>query len=230
MVRVAFALHRRAGVSQGKNLGVRFSRFWMEAASDHVAIFDEDAADLGVGSRGVGGDRLGQVQCFSHEVEVVACRVAVVCALRIDGTSPCAATRSRNRMPARAFVLRCSRRRRKLSHGRCAQRGCRTSSIQRPFWPPSGRSHRASPLLWDVMHQCARVLCCNAGLLALRRAALAALAALVTNSPQRWRKRCCVLQWIYQDVWLYSVLTLVLLVAHAYVRCTKLASVFKAAS
>ena len=33
----------------------------------------------------------------------------------------------------------------------------------------------ASPLLWDVMHQCAVLPCCNAGLLALREAALAAL-------------------------------------------------------
>ena len=31
------------------------------------------------------------------------------------------------------------------------------------------------------------VSCCDAGLLALRRAALAALAALVTSTPQRWR-------------------------------------------
>ena len=61
MVRVAFAFHRRAGISQGKNLGVRFSRFWMEAAAHYSVIFDEDAADLGVGSRGVGGDRLGQI-------------------------------------------------------------------------------------------------------------------------------------------------------------------------
>ena len=76
MVRVAFAFHRRARVSQGKNLGVRFSGFWMEAPSDHVAIFDEDAADLGVGSRGVGGDRLGQVQGLSHVLEVFTCRSA----------------------------------------------------------------------------------------------------------------------------------------------------------
>ena len=79
MVRVAFALHRRAGISQGKNLGVRFSRFWMEAAAHYFVVLDEDAADLGVGSRGVGGDRLGQVQGFAHVLEVVACRVAVVC-------------------------------------------------------------------------------------------------------------------------------------------------------
>ena len=79
MVRVAFALHRRAGVSQGKNLRVRFSSPRMEAAAHHFIVLDEDAADLGVGSRGVGGDRLGQVQGFAHEVEVVACRAAVVC-------------------------------------------------------------------------------------------------------------------------------------------------------
>ena len=79
MVRVAFSFYRRAGISQGKNLRVRFSGLWMEAAAHYFTRFDEDAADLGVGSRGVGGDRLCKVQCFSHEVEVVACRVAVVC-------------------------------------------------------------------------------------------------------------------------------------------------------
>ena len=47
-------------------------------------------------------------------------------------------------MPARGFVWRCSRLRKNSRSGWCAQRGCRTSSIQRPFWPPSGRSHRAS--------------------------------------------------------------------------------------
>ena len=79
MVRVAFSFYRRAGVSQGKNLRVRNSGLWMEAAAHYFVVLDEDAADLGVGSRGVGGDRLGQVQGLSHEVEVVACRAAVVC-------------------------------------------------------------------------------------------------------------------------------------------------------
>ena len=56
---------------------------------------------------------------------------------------------------------------------------------------PSGRSHRSIPF-WDVMHQCARVV------LFLRWCSLrgglqtGCAAALVTNSSQRWRKRCCV--------------------------------------
>ena len=71
MVRVAFSFYGRARVSQGKNLRMRFSCFWVVAAAHYFVVLDEDAADLGVGSRGVGGDRLCQVQGFAHEVEVV---------------------------------------------------------------------------------------------------------------------------------------------------------------
>ena len=76
MVRIVFALDGGARVSQGKNLGVRLSRFGMVPAAHYLMIFDEDAADLGVGSCGVGGDRLGQVQGFSHVLEVVFCGFA----------------------------------------------------------------------------------------------------------------------------------------------------------
>ena len=76
MVRVAFSFYRRAGVSQGKNLGMRFSGLWMVPAAHYFVVLDEDAADLGVWSRGVGGDRLGQVQGLSHEVEVLSRRLA----------------------------------------------------------------------------------------------------------------------------------------------------------
>ena len=76
MVRVAFAFHRRARISQGEDLRVRFSCLWVEAAAHYFLVLDEDAADLGVWSRGVGGDRLGQVQGLSHEVEVLSRRLA----------------------------------------------------------------------------------------------------------------------------------------------------------
>ena len=76
MVRVAFSFYSGAGISEGKDLGVRFSGFGMEAAAHYFVVLDEDAADLGVGSRGVGGDRLGQVQGLSHEVEVLSRRLA----------------------------------------------------------------------------------------------------------------------------------------------------------
>ena len=79
MVRVAFAFHGGARVPQREDLGVRLAGLWMVAAAHYFVVLDEDAADLGVGSRGVGGDRLCEVQGLSHEVEVVACRVAVVC-------------------------------------------------------------------------------------------------------------------------------------------------------
>ena len=56
MVRVAFPFYSGAGISQGKDLGVRFSGLWMVAAAHYFVVLDEDAADLGVGSRGVGRD------------------------------------------------------------------------------------------------------------------------------------------------------------------------------
>ena len=88
-------------------------------------------------------------------------------ALRIDGTSPCAATRSSNRIPVCDCVFQqlacCAA----LAEGRCAQRGLSEFVIL-----PSGRSHLAS-LFGNVMHQCARrCLVLLRWVLALRRAAL----------------------------------------------------------
>ena len=90
--------------------------------------------------------------------------------------------------------------------------GCRTSSIQWPFWPPSGRSHLASLV---------GMSCITAAAVSLLQRWAARFAEGCTGctghkSPQRWRKRWCVLQWIYQYVW-PIVHSLVLLVAHACV-------------
>ena len=79
MVRIVFAFHRRAGISQRVYFGMRLSCFWVEAAAHYSVIFDEDAADLGVGSCGLRTYGLGQVQGLSHEVEVVCGGAAVVC-------------------------------------------------------------------------------------------------------------------------------------------------------
>ena len=79
MVRVSFPFYSGARVSQGKDLGVRFSGLWMEAAAHDFMILNEDAADLGVGSCGLRTYGLGQVQGLSHEVEVVCGGAAVVC-------------------------------------------------------------------------------------------------------------------------------------------------------
>ena len=99
-------------------------------------------------------------------------------------------------MPARDCVWRCSRVALLSRMDGALSVGCQNSSFCRRV------EVTEHPFLG--CHASVRSLCCVAALGARFAAGCrAALAALVTNAPQRWRKLCCVLQWIYQDVWLY---------------------------
>ena len=107
MVRVAFAFHRRAGISQGKNLGVRFSGLWMVAPSTILPFLDEDAADLGLGA---------VVSAVTVWAKSKACRMKsrsstvarhLSGALRPMGRARAQRRGGWNRMPARAFVFCC---------------------------------------------------------------------------------------------------------------------------